>query len=101
MRWMPVSKFKWGLIAGAAIAVTAVAVVGTHYSDVRGLIGRTVAYFRDAGAWPFFTAMAVLPAVGFPISAFNAVAGPVFGPSMGVFTVIACAGLAIAVNLAG
>jgi uncharacterized membrane protein YdjX (TVP38/TMEM64 family) len=98
---MRVSKSKWVLIASGAILVLAVLYAGASHFGLRGQVARTVAFFRDAGAWPFFTAMAVLPAAGFPISAFNVVAGPVFGPTMGVGTVIACAVLAIAVNLAG
>jgi uncharacterized membrane protein YdjX (TVP38/TMEM64 family) len=101
MLTMRISKKKGLMLLGAAIVVIAALIAATRYFDVRGEIARTVAFFRDAGAWPFFTAMAVLPAFGFPISAFNVVAGPVFGPSMGVGAVIACAGLAIAVNLAG
>jgi uncharacterized membrane protein YdjX (TVP38/TMEM64 family) len=101
MRGMRVSKSKWVLIACLAILAVAALIAGMRFFDVRGQIERTVAFFRDAGAWPFFTAMAVLPSVGFPISAFNVVAGPVFGPTMGVSTVIACATLAIAANLAG
>lgn len=69
--------------------------------DAGAQVRRCVAFFRDAGPWPFFLAMTVLPAVGFPQSAFNVVAGPVFGPTMGVGGVIACATLALAVNLAG
>lgn len=98
---MRVSKAKWVLMAGGAILVVAILYAGASHFGVRGQAARVVAFFRDAGAWPFFTAMAVLPAAGFPISAFNVVAGPVFGPTMGVGTVIACAVLAVAVNLAG
>lgn len=98
---MRVSKSKRLLIASAALVLVALFCVGASYFGLREQAARAVAFFRDAGAWPFFTAMAVLPAVGFPISAFNVVAGPVFGPTMGVGAVIACAVLAIAVNLAG
>ena len=98
---MRVPESKWLRIACVVLLVAATLYACSRVFDLRGGIERTVAFFRDAGAWPFFTAMAILPAVGFPISAFNIVAGPVFGPALGVGTVIACAGLAITVNLAG
>jgi uncharacterized membrane protein YdjX (TVP38/TMEM64 family) len=44
--------------------------------------------------------MAVLPAVGFPLMPFTLAAGPVFGPSMGLGSVIACALGAVAANVA-
>ncbi|MEO7413995.1 MAG: VTT domain-containing protein [Opitutaceae bacterium] len=91
-----------GVCGACLVILLAIALyAGSWAFDLRGGIARTVVVFRDAGAWPFFTAMAVLPALGFPISAFNVVAGPVFGPALGVGTVIACAGLAITANLAG
>lgn len=95
------TRSKWLRIAGASILALVVVLAVARHFELRAQAARIVAFFRDAGAWPFFTAMAVLPAVGFPISAFNVVAGPVFGPTLGVGTVIACAVLAIAANLAG
>lgn len=84
--------------------LTAVAVAGgillwRHY-DVRGYIDRVISALRNAGPLPFFSAMALLPAVGFPLSAFTFVAGPVFGPTLGVGTVVLCAVAAIAANVA-
>jgi uncharacterized membrane protein YdjX (TVP38/TMEM64 family) len=61
---------------------------------------RVVAAVRESGPIPFFTAMTLLPAVGFPLSAFTLVAGPVFGPTMGVGVVVLCGILAIAINVA-
>jgi uncharacterized membrane protein YdjX (TVP38/TMEM64 family) len=98
---MRVSKPKWILVATAGVLIAGALIAAASHFEVRALMNRTVGFFRDAGAWPFFTAMAVLPAAGFPISAFNVVAGPVFGPTMGVGTVIACAVLAVTANLAG
>ncbi|MEO6567970.1 MAG: hypothetical protein ABIO94_04345 [Opitutaceae bacterium] len=98
---MRVSESKWLRVACVLLVLAVALYAGARAFDVRAGIARTVSFFRDAGAWPFFTAMAILPAFGFPISAFNVVAGPVFGPTLGVGTVIACAGLAITANLAG
>jgi uncharacterized membrane protein YdjX (TVP38/TMEM64 family) len=89
-----------GVAVGLLLLVVGAIVVGRQV-DAGLQMRRCVAFFRDAGALPFFTAMAVLPAIGFPISAFNVAAGPVFGPTMGVGSVIACGSLAIAANLTG
>lgn len=59
-----------------------------------------MAWLRDAGPVLFFLAMAVLPLFGVPLSPFTVIAGPVFGPTLGAGTVIACAILAVAVDVA-
>lgn len=68
--------------------------------DVGGQVSRCVEALREAGPAPFFTAMAVLPVFGFPLAPFTFAAGPVFGPTMGAGTVVACAILATMVNVA-
>jgi len=55
---------------------------------------------RAAGPLVFFAAMAILPVVGFPLSPFALVAGPAFAPTLGTGTVVACAILAVMVNVA-
>jgi uncharacterized membrane protein YdjX (TVP38/TMEM64 family) len=60
----------------------------------------TLAWLRAGGPLVFFTAMAVLPAVGFPLLPFTVAAGPAFSPSLGVGNVIACAVLAVMANVA-
>lgn len=80
------------LIAAVALLVWSV--------DLGALVKQCIGFLREAGPGPFFMAMAVLPVVGFPLSPFTFVAGPVFGPTMGVGTVIACAILATVVNVA-
>ena len=54
---------------------------------------------RAAGPEVFFAAMAVLPEVGFPLSAFTVTAGLVFGPSLGAGWVIVWSLAAVVVNL--
>lgn len=85
-------------IAVGVLAVVSIALAG-HF-DLRGQMIRVVDWVRAQGALPFFAAMALLPAVGFPLSAFTVVAGPVFGPTMGVGAVVLSGVLAIAVNVA-
>lgn len=83
----------------AAAIVVAVVVLAGKY-DVRERMMQVVAMVRAAGPLPFFAAMALLPAVGFPLSAFTLAAGPVFGPTMGLGAVVVCAILAITANVA-
>jgi uncharacterized membrane protein YdjX (TVP38/TMEM64 family) len=54
---------------------------------------------REAGPQVFFAAMALLPAVGFPLSPFTLAAGPLFGPTLGAGWVIVWSLTAVVVNL--
>lgn len=54
---------------------------------------------RDAGPVPFFVLMALLPSIGFPLAPFTLTAGPLFGPTLGVGTVILCSTFAVAINV--
>jgi uncharacterized membrane protein YdjX (TVP38/TMEM64 family) len=83
-----------GVLLGVALLAW-----GIHAVGLRELMTTVIAGLRDAGAPLFFTAMALLPAVGFPILPFTLAAGPVFGPTLGVGGVIACSVLAVAVNV--
>lgn len=58
-----------------------------------------ITYLREAGPWGFFSAMAFLPVLGFPIAPFNIAAGPAFAPSLGLLPVILLACAAIAINV--
>jgi uncharacterized membrane protein YdjX (TVP38/TMEM64 family) len=49
-----------------------------HRSGLIDLAHRTTAFVRDQGPVPFFAALAFLPAVGLPVSAFYLAAGAVF-----------------------
>jgi uncharacterized membrane protein YdjX (TVP38/TMEM64 family) len=88
-------------IIGLIVVVVSLALVALagHY-DLRARMDRVVEWVRDAGPVPFFTAMTLLPIVGFPLSAFTLTAGPVFGPTMGIATVVLCSILTIAINVA-
>lgn len=85
----------------AAVAVgLAAAAAWVWGAQAREGIDFCVKTLGAAGPGPFFGAMAVAPMFGFPLSAFTLAAGPVFGPSLGAGTVVSCAALAIAVNVA-
>ncbi len=101
---MEKSSSPWKLVA-AAIVLAAAAAAGfwwlkIHDFSVRLAIDDGINVLRAAGPLAFFSAMAVLPAVGFPISVFNLTAASAFAAQMGLAGVIAAAGVAIAVNLA-
>jgi uncharacterized membrane protein YdjX (TVP38/TMEM64 family) len=94
----------WRLVA---LAVAALAAVGAgvwwlqiHHFSVGESIDAGIALLRDAGPWVFFTAMVLLPAVGFPIAVLYLAAGTAFGERMGIGWVLAATGLAVFANLA-
>lgn len=70
-----------------------------HDFNVRLAIDEGIKLLQSAGPLAFFTAMALLPAAGMPISLFNLTAASAFGERMGLPAVLAAAAVAIAVNL--
>ena len=100
-------KLPWLKIAVVAVALLIVAAVllrGTNPRELmeRGhkLVDQGMAVVRDAGPWAFFTAYALLPAMGVPMLTFALPAGPVFGEKLGMGTVVLLAELAMIVNMA-
>ena len=78
-------KHQLKIIVGAVVGAGGVAMMLLMLLrgvDGRGVLDHVLTVVRDAGPWMFFGAMAVLPAVGFPMSPFTLSAGPVFGPVM-------------------
>jgi len=86
------------LAALGAVALV-VAVLVARGFDLKGLVTQGLAYVRDAGPVVFFTAMAVLPALGAPQMAFSLTAGPVFGPSLGLVAVVILSLAAMTLNM--
>ena len=70
-----------------------------HDYNVRVAIDEGVNLLREAGPLAFFSAMAVLPAAGMPLSIFSLTAATAFAGRLGLGGVLAAAGAAIAVNL--
>lgn len=89
----------WVLIL-VTVAIVVLAIALLPRADLAAKAHATIAGFRDAGPFAFFVAMALLPCIGFPLSAFTVVAGPVFGPTLGVPTVVLCTILATSANVA-
>jgi uncharacterized membrane protein YdjX (TVP38/TMEM64 family) len=63
-------------------------------------VDRVQAWSRTVGPFPFFAAMALLPAAGFPIMVFSLSAGVLFAPQIGLGWVIVCVVLSLGVNIA-
>lgn len=70
-----------------------------HDFSVRQSIVAGIAVLRNGGPWVFFSAFAVLPALGFPMSVFYLTAGSAFTEKMGLGGVLAATGAALLVNL--
>jgi uncharacterized membrane protein YdjX (TVP38/TMEM64 family) len=97
----PASKKGLFIKAGVlGIAVLVVGVLMLRGLNLKALLVQIMAVIGDAGPWVFFTGVALLPAGGFPLSAFTLTAGPAFGAQLGVGGVLAAYGAAVFINLA-
>lgn len=101
---MPIRSSTWKLVLVVALA-TAAAGAGLwwlkiHDYSLRLSIDAGLVALREAGPLPFFVAMAVLPAVGCPMSVFYLAAGSAFTATLGLPGVLAAVGAALLVNLA-
>lgn len=63
------------------------------------LIERFIAILASGGPVVFFSAMALLPAIGLPLSFCSLAAGPVFGQQMGMGWVVVCGITAVTINI--
>lgn len=90
------------LIKLAVVAVVGVvgALLLLRGYDVKGLAQRVLDQVRTAGPAAFFTAQALLPAVGVPQTAFSLTAGSLFGAQLGMPVIVLCSTLALVVNMA-
>lgn len=93
-------------VRGLVIKLGALALVGAVLAvlvlrgvDVRALVEEGLALARQAGPGIFFVAMAILPAVGAPVSPFTLSAAPLFAPVIGLGWVFVATFAAIAVNV--
>lgn len=97
-------KTRWLLLAGAAaggliVCVTAWWGLRSLGYDLRESLDWVLARVRSLGPVAFFGLMALLPALGAPLSLFTLTAGPVFAPVLGLPVVILLSLLSLAVNL--
>lgn len=68
--------------------------------DVHQALDWVLVQVRSLGPVAFFTLMALLPALGAPLSLFTLTAGPLFAPALGLPLVMLLALVSLAVNLA-
>jgi len=87
------------MLAAGLAALIAVLVFVAFKTGLMEAADAVVLVLREAGPEVFFVAMALLPAVGFPLIAFTLAAGPVFGPTLGTGWVIVWSLTAVVVNL--
>ncbi|HEY1791455.1 MAG TPA: VTT domain-containing protein [Opitutaceae bacterium] len=89
---VPLAGFVIVLVAAAALLVRGVNLT---------VLGRqAVGIVQSLGPWTFFSACAVLPAIGAPLSLFTITAGDFFAQRLTLAGVIGATLVAIAVNLA-
>jgi uncharacterized membrane protein YdjX (TVP38/TMEM64 family) len=88
---------KIAALAGVGLIAIGLVLRGV---DFRALLNDAIALIREVGPFAFFSAMAVLPAIGFPLSPFWLSAAPVFAATLGMPLVIIVAGFSLFVNLA-
>lgn len=69
------------------------------WQQVKEAVTTGMEWVRGLGAWWFFAAFAVLPAVGCPVSLFSLTAGPLFGPVLGMPMVLLLTGVSMAVSM--
>ena len=97
------TRARWNhrrlLLAGGLALACAMLVVAAWRFGVKDALDAFIAGLREAGPVAFFGAMAVLPAAGFPLTAFTLTAGPVFAPILGTGWVIAWSLVAVVTNL--
>ena len=87
------------LVVGAVVGVVGALFLLRGY-DVKGLIQPVLDQVRTAGPVVFFTAQAMLPAIGAPQTAFSLTAGSLFGAQLGMGMVVLCSTLALIANMA-
>ncbi len=93
------SRSQWFKIFALVVALAGLIAGLGHGMEIKSWLEAGILRLRAAGPWYFFAGMALLPAVGFPLMPFTFAAGPVFGATMGVGSVIACALLAVMLNV--
>jgi len=86
-------------VAILVILVVAGLVLVTRGVNLIEVRDRCIAAVRDSGPGLFFTAMAILPALGVPMLAFTLSAGPMFGQHLGIGIVVLLSLAAITVNV--
>lgn len=90
---------RWVWLTLIALGLVILVAWATRVMGLRDLMERAISELRHLGAPIFFSGMAILPALGFPLMPFALAAGPVFSPILGTGGVVACAILAVGLNV--
>lgn len=92
------------MLALKVVAVFAVLGLGGLFMlrglDVKALYNQGLDLVRGFGPGAFFSVMAILPAIGCPITIFTLSVGPIFGEQLGLPLILLLSGCAILFNLA-
>jgi uncharacterized membrane protein YdjX (TVP38/TMEM64 family) len=98
---LPLAQLAIASVVLLAIAAAVLYFIGwrTAWEEGKHWYSATMAAIASAGPFIFFSAMALLPAVGAPTLAFALIAGPAFGARMGMPLVITCGIVALTINL--
>jgi uncharacterized membrane protein YdjX (TVP38/TMEM64 family) len=104
----PLGRKKSLLLVLAVMGVLALVAVGLLLRAMsvpeivafgRGWVDRVREWSRTVGPFPFFAAMSLLPAAGFPIMVFSLSAGVLFVPQIGLGWAIAGVLLSLGINI--
>jgi uncharacterized membrane protein YdjX (TVP38/TMEM64 family) len=87
-------------LAIAAAGLMAITLMLARGHDIPAAIRHALEVLRNAGPTAFFLAMALLPAIGMPLSFFCLTAGSVFGPQLGMPLVLFFSLTAVGTNIA-
>ena len=98
---LPIAKLAIAGVALAAVGAAVLYFVGwqTAWEEGKRWYAATMDAITSAGPVVFFSAMGILPGLGAPNLAFALVAGPAFGPQLGMPLVIALGLVALTFNL--
>jgi len=88
---------KLAAVTTAALVLDFLLLAGYSFGEI---INNALDPIKGAGPVSFFLAMAVLPAIGAPVSVFTISAGAAFGPKLGIHLVVLFSLAAIAFNMA-
>lgn len=86
-------------LAAVAVVLLAAGVFVARGLDLKALMEQGLALVRGAGPVAFYLALALLPAVGVPVSLFSLSAGSLFGDQLGMPLVIGFALAAVTFNI--
>jgi uncharacterized membrane protein YdjX (TVP38/TMEM64 family) len=86
-------------LAVVAVGLLGAAILAARGLDLKALVAQGLELIRHAGPVVFFGSMALLPALGAPLSPFALTAGSVFAPSLGMPLVIVLALTAVTFNI--